>query len=401
MTSVCVLYYAYGDTKLLMRLIDEGEGTREQKDHNRANLRRVVQYCMNETDCRRTQVLQYFGEQFPRDQCHKTCDNCMAPKNVELRDVTGLAKDAMGLVKAIQKDKGVTMLYAIDVFRGSKTQKVRLPQLPSSSPSTRFGPSRSSSFLTDSRACRPVLQIAQAGHDKLEHAGKGANIDRGDAERLFQLLAAEQILGERYERNGLGFTNAYVTLGPRAPLLLTGKLPLQMGFTKGGKGAKAAGAVTTTSAAAKGKGKASTSSTRAKDQAQRTINESFDHEEYGGEFMDELLDEVEGVYDVNEEEWCVSISPLQPVVVVVVVVVVAPTIADSGSSVAQGRLRPPPRAQVDRRGRHARRRRRPERLERRHHRRTPRQAHRHPREGASASLSTSSSPSQQSLRARC
>ncbi|TNY22018.1 P-loop containing nucleoside triphosphate hydrolase protein, partial [Rhodotorula diobovata] len=175
MTSVCVLYYAYGDTKLLMRLIDEGEGTREQKDHNRANLRRVVQYCMNETDCRRSQVLQYFGEQFPREQCHKTCDNCMAPKNVELRDVTGLAKDAMGLVKAIQKDKGVTMLYAIDVFRGSKTQK-----------------------------------IAQAGHDKLEHAGKGANIDRGDAERLFQLLAAEQILGERYERNGLGFTNAYV-----------------------------------------------------------------------------------------------------------------------------------------------------------------------------------------------
>ncbi|GAA5845290.1 hypothetical protein JCM9279_004831 [Rhodotorula babjevae] len=266
MTSVCVLYYAYGDTKLLMRLIDEGEGTREQKDHNRANLRRVVQYCMNETDCRRTQVLQYFGEQFPRDQCHKTCDNCMAPKNVELRDVTGLAKDAMGLVKAIQKDKGVTMLYAIDVFRGSKTQK-----------------------------------IAQAGHDKLEHAGKGANIDRGDAERLFQLLAAEQILGERYERNGLGFTNAYVTLGPRAQQLLTGKLPLQMGFTKGGKGAKAAGAVTTASAAAaKGKGKASTT---AKEPAQRTINESFDHEEYGGEFMDELLDEVEGVYDVNEEEW--------------------------------------------------------------------------------------------------
>jgi superfamily II DNA helicase RecQ len=109
-----------------MRLIDEGDGTPEQKDHNRANLRRVVQYCMNETDCRRSQVLHYFGEQFPREQCHKTCDNCLAPKNVEHRDVTDLAKDATQLVKAIQKDKGVTMLYAIDVFRGSKTQKVRL-----------------------------------------------------------------------------------------------------------------------------------------------------------------------------------------------------------------------------------------------------------------------------------
>jgi superfamily II DNA helicase RecQ len=127
MNSVCVLYYAYGDTKLLMRLIDEGDGTPEQKDHNRANLRRVVQYCMNESDCRRSQVLQYFGENFTKESCHKTCDNCMAPKNLEQRDVTGLAKDAVLLIKDMQKDKGVTMLYAIDVFRGSKSQKVRFP----------------------------------------------------------------------------------------------------------------------------------------------------------------------------------------------------------------------------------------------------------------------------------
>ncbi|EMS23058.1 bloom syndrome protein [Rhodotorula toruloides NP11] len=248
-TSVCVLYYAYADTKLIMRLIDEGDGTPEQKDHNRANLRRVVQYCMNETDCRRSQVLHYFGEQFPREQCHKTCDNCLAPKNVEHRDITDLAKDATQLVKAIQKDKGVTMLYAIDVFRGSKTQK-----------------------------------IAGAGHDKLAHAGKGSSIDRGDCERLFQLLAAEQVLGERYERNGLGFTNAYVTLGPRAQQLLSGKLSLQMGFTKGGK-----------SGGGGKKGKAPAK--------QKTIDESYDHEQYGGEYVDELYDETTGVYDEIEEEW--------------------------------------------------------------------------------------------------
>lgn len=383
MTSVCVLYYAYGDTKLLMRLIDEGEGTREQKDHNRANLRRVVQYCMNETDCRRSQVLQYFGEQFPREQCHKTCDNCMAPKNVELRDVTGLAKDAMGLVKAIQKDKGVTMLYAIDVFRGSKTQKVRShTSLASRFP--RCPALESVPALTPLTFCRPAAQIAQAGHDKLEHAGKGANIDRGDAERLFQLLAAEQILGERYERNGLGFTNAYVTLGPRAQQLLAGKLQLQLGFTKGGKGARAAGAVAGSSAAAaKGKGKATGTGPGSKgdkeQQQQRTINESFDHEEYGGEFMDELLDEVEGVYDANEEEWCVP-SPL-PVLPPSRRTLVADTVRITPP--AQGRLRPPPRAQVDRRRRQFGRPGRQERHERRHHGRTPRPAHRPPRAGAS------------------
>ncbi|GAA5830045.1 hypothetical protein JCM11251_006855 [Rhodosporidiobolus azoricus] len=242
--SVCVLFYAYSDTKLLMRLIDEGDGTPEQKDHNRANLRRVVQYCMNESDCRRSQVLQYFGEQFPREKCHKTCDNCSNPKNLEARDVTDLAKDAANLVKVIQQDKGVTMLYAIDVFRGSKTQK-----------------------------------ITNAGHDRLSHAGKGSGIDRGDAERLFQLLAAEQVLGERYERNGLGFTNAYVTLGSRAAALLAGKIQLQMGFSTGKGGSK------------KGKTK------------QRLINETYDHHEYGGEYMDECYDEVSGVYDDVDPEW--------------------------------------------------------------------------------------------------
>ncbi|GAA6038518.1 hypothetical protein NBRC10512_002505 [Rhodotorula toruloides] len=129
------------------------------------------------------------------------------------------------LVKAIQKDKGVTMIYAIDVLRGSKTQK-----------------------------------IAGAGHDKLAHAGKGSSIDRGDCERLFQLLGAEQVLGERYERNGLGFTNAYLTLGPRAQQLLSGKLTVQMGFTKGGESGGGGGK----------KGKAPAK--------QKTIDESYDHE---------------------------------------------------------------------------------------------------------------------------
>lgn len=54
-------------------------------------------------------------------------------------------------------------------------------------------------------------------------------MDRGDAERLFQLLASELALGERFERNALGFTNAYVTVGPRARAVLEGKLKLEMG----------------------------------------------------------------------------------------------------------------------------------------------------------------------------
>ena len=36
----------------------------------------VLQYCENQMDCRRSQILQFFGEVFDRERCNKTCDNC-------------------------------------------------------------------------------------------------------------------------------------------------------------------------------------------------------------------------------------------------------------------------------------------------------------------------------------
>lgn len=108
-------------------------------------------------------------------------------------------------------------------------------------------------------------------------AGAGANIDRGDCERLFQLLFSKGILGERYERNGLGFTNAYIVLGPKAHEFRRGGEPLQMGFIGKEKGKKGKAKVT------------------------KQVNESYDHEIYQGEYVDDLYDEETGIYD--EEDW--------------------------------------------------------------------------------------------------
>lgn len=58
-------------------------------------------------------------------------------------------------------------------------------------------------------------------------------MDRGDVERLFQLLASEQALGELFERNVLGFTNAYVTVGSQAAKILKGRQKLEMGVSLG------------------------------------------------------------------------------------------------------------------------------------------------------------------------
>lgn len=229
-TSDCLLFFAYGDTNLINRLIDEGDGTREQKEANKANVRRMVQYCLNEADCRRSQVLNYFGEKFEPKDCHKTCDNCRRATGGVLEDVREMAKAAVQLVSSIEHDKGVTMIHAIDVFRGSKTAKVGASPL-----------SCLVAWIAADQLFRRHSQIKQKGHDRLEFAGAGKLMARGDVERLFQLLASEGVLGERFERNGLGYTNAYVVLGKRNREVLAGKMPLTMSLAGGKKVANGTG----------------------------------------------------------------------------------------------------------------------------------------------------------------
>ena len=114
---------------------------------------------------------------------------------------------------------------------------------------------------------------------------------------MFQLLASEQVLGERLERSGAGYVNAYVTLGPTAGLVLAGKFPLKMGFTEG----KSLGAKKKKDFA----GAAAPAVAPAPPPAARRliVNESYDYSDYGGEYLDELYDEREGVYDPGEVEW--------------------------------------------------------------------------------------------------
>ncbi|KNE69268.1 RecQ family ATP-dependent DNA helicase [Allomyces macrogynus ATCC 38327] len=190
--SHCVLYYTFGDKARIDSLIDKGEGTWEQKDNQRANLRQVVQYCENKHDCRRQQVLAYFGEKFTAAQCRQTCDNCIRaggrppPTSV---DVTEHARVVIDLVSQIDRDK-VTILQLMDVFRGSKSK---------------------------------VIQ--SRGHDELRGYGYGAKVwkVRGESDRLIRQLVCEDILTEYAETNSKGFTSSYVRQGRAAPEVLAGR----------------------------------------------------------------------------------------------------------------------------------------------------------------------------------
>ena len=172
--SGCYMYYGYQDTSMIKRMIDEGEGSWEQKERQRQMLRNVIQYCENKTDCRRVQVLSYFNESFDREDCRGSCDNCNSNSVFETQDFSEYAVTALVLVKKIEHDS-VTLLHCVDVFRGSKTKKI-----------------------TDLR------------HDRLEEHGAGSELDRGNVERLFYRLLSEDAISEHNVVNKAGFASQYV-----------------------------------------------------------------------------------------------------------------------------------------------------------------------------------------------
>jgi bloom syndrome protein len=177
--SGCYLYYGYGDTTQLKRMINEGDGSWEQKERQKQMLRNVVQFCENKSDCRRVQVLAYFNEHFSRENCDNSCDNCKAGSTFEMQDLTEHAKAAVRLARRLSKEK-VTLLHCVDVYRGSRSKK-----------------------------------ITDAGHDGLEEFGLGSELERGVVERLFYRLISEDAIAEFNWVNKAGFASQYIKLGTK------------------------------------------------------------------------------------------------------------------------------------------------------------------------------------------
>lgn len=101
LNSTCVMFYAYSDKTKVEFLIDRAEGSYQQKQRQKDNLRDVIQYCENKIDCRRNLILHYFGEVFDRRDCHKTCDNCESSQEIITKDFTDSARDLLNLCKAL------------------------------------------------------------------------------------------------------------------------------------------------------------------------------------------------------------------------------------------------------------------------------------------------------------
>ncbi len=177
----CLLLFGRGDQTRQERFIDEKADARERQIA-REQLERLVAFAESEA-CRRKELLAYFGEEFPDDNCG-LCDNCTteaAPKE----DFTLEARRFLACLLQVQRASGFSVGagHIADVLTGSESERVlrwgheRLKA---------YGGGRSRSrkewteiarrligegYLERTRDQRPVLNVTPSGRQLL--AGEG------------------------------------------------------------------------------------------------------------------------------------------------------------------------------------------------------------------------------------
>ncbi|XP_072326481.1 recQ-like DNA helicase BLM isoform X1 [Scyliorhinus torazame] len=203
-TSHCILFYSYSDVTRIRRLIQmEKDGNQFTKQTHFNNLFSMVHYCENVVECRRTQLLAYFGEnefnpQFCKEHPEVTCDNCLRKKNYRTRNVTDEVKNIVRFAQencasvngrkysANQPSSRLTLNMLVDIFLGCKNARIQ-----------------SGIF------------------------GTGAAYTRHNVERLFRKLVLDRILCEDLYITANDQAVAYVTAGEKAQQVLMGFLQVE------------------------------------------------------------------------------------------------------------------------------------------------------------------------------
>ena len=188
----CILYYSYSDMARLRRMIKREDLRYEQEKVHVDNLLRMVQYCENETDCRRVQLLEYFAESFDPSFCKNgstPCDNCQSQVPFVSEDVTDLVKV---IVQSVQMTRGnqFTLNQYMDALKGSSSSN----------------------------------KIARGALTKLPLFGAGCAKTKHDLERLLHMLVMKEVLSESMQIGAHDNVVCYVQLGSKAKDVLSGKI---------------------------------------------------------------------------------------------------------------------------------------------------------------------------------
>lgn len=201
--SHCILFYSYTDVHRIKRIISmDREGDRHAKATHFNNLHSMVHFCENVMECRRIQLLAYFGElKFNRNFCKEhpdvSCDNCAKPNQYKMRKVTDDVKKIVRFVQENCEKVGarfgrtpqqnrLTLNMLVDIFIGAKSAKIQTGMF-----------------------------------------GMGAAYSRHNADRLFKKLVLENVLVEDLYITNNGQAVSYISAGPKAMNVLSGHMEVE------------------------------------------------------------------------------------------------------------------------------------------------------------------------------
>lgn len=185
----------------MIKLIEMDEKANPKaKEIHHENLKAMVRYCENKTDCRRTIQLQYFGETFDSLNCRNSdtvCDNCKSGDHRK-EDVTDFAKKVAEAVERLNMrarydQKNFTVNHLVDIMRGSKNKKVL-----------------SCEWNKD-----PLYNSAE-------------KLASEDCNRIVRMLVMQKVLYENLQINREGMASAYVKPGPKIQLLKSGQMKIEI-----------------------------------------------------------------------------------------------------------------------------------------------------------------------------
>ena len=197
----CVLYFSMNDKQKLLNMIEKSAEERKANvtsaysgvdslKQSIDNVNRCVAFCMNQVDCRRVLLLAYFGESFPKEQCHATCDNCRRPQD--------------GIRKVDMTDHGITLIHIVEAivqrYGDSKLTAIKLSKLYARSKDK------------ECKILEPCIENVRG--DK----SKTLPLDLGKC--LIQEMVLKGYLTEKSSATFSGFSASYISVGPKANELL-------------------------------------------------------------------------------------------------------------------------------------------------------------------------------------
>ncbi len=115
--SHCLLLFSYADVQKIKYFIEQKKP--HEKRISNIHFAALMRFAETE-DCRRTPLLNYFGENHSTTSCNM-CDNCVSEK-IERVDITIAAQKFLSCLKRTRETFGTH--HIIDVLRGSTAKKI-------------------------------------------------------------------------------------------------------------------------------------------------------------------------------------------------------------------------------------------------------------------------------------